>query len=142
MKTVPDANDDSRAKRSSRATNVLFVCSQNKLRSPTAERVFYGLPGIEVRSAGTERDAENPISRDDVEWADVIFVMEKRHRNKIHTMFKDLYDQKRIVCLHILDEYEFMQPELIELLEQRVTPYLEGIIKTATGLLEETPYGT
>lgn len=78
MNTVPDANNDSRAERSSRVTNILFVCSQNRLRSPTAERVFYGLSGIEVRSAGTERDAENVISRDDLEWADMIFVMEAR----------------------------------------------------------------
>lgn len=121
--------------------NVLFVCSQNRLRSPTAERVFFGSPGIEVRSAGTERDAESVISRDDVEWADTIFVMEKRHRNKIHTMFKDLYDQKRIICLHVPDEYEFMEPDLVSLLEQRVTPYLEGVIKTQLGL-EKTPSGT
>ncbi len=118
--------------------NVLFVCSQNRLRSPTAERVFYGLPGIEVRSAGTERDAESVISRDDVEWADIVFVMEARHKKRLQTMFRGVLAQKRIVNLNIPDEYEFMEPGLVALLEQRVTPYLEGIVNTQAGL-EETP---
>jgi predicted protein tyrosine phosphatase len=119
-------------------TNVLFVCSQNRLRSPTAERVFHGRPGIEVRSAGTERDAETVISRDDVEWADIIFVMEKRHRNRIQGMFKELYNRKRIICLHIPDDFEFMDSGLILLLEQRVMPYLEAIINTRIGI-RQTP---
>lgn len=74
-----------------------------------------------------------------MEWADVIFVMEGRHKKRLQTMFGGVLAQKRIVSLGIPDEYEFMQPALIELLEQRVTPYLEGIIKTQTGLPEGTP---
>ncbi len=121
--------------------NILFVCSQNRLRSPTAERVFYGLPGIEVRSAGTERDAENVISRDDVEWAQIIFVMEARHKKRLQTMFRGVIAHKRILNLGIPDEYEFMELALVSLLEQRVAPYLEGIINTQAGL-EETPSQT
>jgi predicted protein tyrosine phosphatase len=112
--------------------NALFVCSQNRLRSPTAERVFFGTPGVSVRSAGTERDADNPVSKDDLEWAEIVFVMEKRHREKLQTMFKGLSNVKRIVCLGIPDEYDFMQPELIKLLKQKVTPYLLSAINTAT----------
>ena len=48
---------------------VLFVCSQNKLRSPTAEQVFAGHPGVECTSAGTNNDAENPLTAEFVEWA-------------------------------------------------------------------------
>ncbi len=91
-----------------------------------------GTPGVSVRSAGTERDADNSVSRDDLEWAEIVFVMEKRHRNKLHTMFKDLYHLRRIVCLYIPDEYEFMQPELVRLLEQKVNPYLASATNTAT----------
>lgn len=102
------------------------------MRSPTAERVFFGRAGLEVRSAGTDREADNPISRDDIEWADIVFVMEKRHRNKIRAMFKNLYEFKRIVCLFIPDEYDFMQPELVALLKVKVAPYLEASMHTAT----------
>ncbi|MBY5333224.1 hypothetical protein HFO99_04565 [Rhizobium leguminosarum] len=63
--------------------NVLFVCSQNKLRSPTAEQVFANWPDIEVSSAGTNKDAENSLSTELFEWADIVFVMEKAHRAKI-----------------------------------------------------------
>jgi predicted protein tyrosine phosphatase len=141
VNTVADANSDLRAGRSSRVTNVLFVCSQNRLRSPTAERVFYGSPGLEVRSAGTERDAESVISRDDVEWAQMIFVMEARHKKRLQTMFRAALAHKRIVNLNIPDEFEFMEPSLVALLEQRVTPYLEGIVNTHRGI-EETPSQT
>lgn len=57
--------------------NILFICSQNKLRSPTAEQVFSTWPHIEVSSAGTNNDAETPLSNELIEWADIIFVMER-----------------------------------------------------------------
>jgi predicted protein tyrosine phosphatase len=105
--------------------NALFVCARNKLRSPTAEAVFFGTSGIEVRSAGTARDAENPISRDDLEWAETIFVMEKRHAKALKTMFGKWLDLKRIINLRIPDDFEFMDAKLIEILQAKVTPYLE-----------------
>jgi len=66
-------------------TNVPFVCSQNRLRSPTAEQVFALYPAINVASAGTKNDAENPLTLELVRWADIIFVMEKAHRNKFRS---------------------------------------------------------
>jgi predicted protein tyrosine phosphatase len=96
--------------------------------------VFYDR--LSVRSAGTERDADNPVSRDDVEWADVIFVMELRHRKRLQNMFGAALAQKRIVVLGIPDDYEFMQPELIELLEERMRVHLEPFINTNLELEE------
>ena len=68
--------------------NVLFICSQNRLRSPTAEQVFASHPGIETSSAGLNHDAENPVTPELVEWADLIFVMEKADRNKVSAKCK------------------------------------------------------
>ena len=106
------------------ALRVLFICSQNKLRSPTAEQVFADYPGIECTSAGTNSDAENPLSVELVEWADVLFVMEKQHQKKVSSKYQRYLRGKRVVCLGIPDAYEFMQPELVELLEARVTRHL------------------
>lgn len=103
---------------------LLFVCSQNRLRSPTAEQVFADLPGIETASAGTNRGADNPLSAELVEWADVIFVMEKQHQRKLSEKFSSHLRCKRVVCLGIPDDYEFMQPELVDLLEAKVARYL------------------
>lgn len=64
---------------------VLFLCSQNRLRSPTAEQVFSSHPGIEVASAGLNNDAENPTTAELVVWAEVIFVMERAHRNRLQS---------------------------------------------------------
>lgn len=104
---------------------VLFLCSQNKLRSPTAERVFRGTPGLEVRSAGLDADAVVPLTRELLEWADLVMVMEKRHRNLIQKRFKDLYRTKRIVCLYIPDEFEFMDEGLVRLLRERAGPLFD-----------------
>ena len=106
-------------------TNVLFVCSQNKLRSPTAEQVFARRDDLEVSSAGTNNDAENPLTAELVEWADVIFVMEREHRTKLQKRFRAHLKSKRVICLDIPDDYGFMEPALVTLLETKVARYLK-----------------
>lgn len=100
---------------------LLFVCSENRLRSPTAEAVFSEYDGIEAIGAGTNADAETPVSGDLIEWADIILVMEKSHRNKVSKKYKELLKNKKIIVLDIPDDYECMQPELIQLLKTRVS---------------------
>ena len=105
-------------------TRVLFVCSQNKLRSPTAEQVFSNRAGFEVASAGTDRSAGNPVSAEALAWADVIFVMKRAHRNKLAKGFREHLKNKRVICLDIPDDYEFMDPVLIRMLESRAGRFL------------------
>jgi predicted protein tyrosine phosphatase len=101
-------------------TKLLFICSANRLRSPTAEAVFSSYEGIEAIGAGTDRNAPTPVSTDLIEWADIILVMEKSHRNKLSKKFKSQLRMKRLVVLGIPDAYEYMQIELIELLKSKV----------------------
>ena len=100
--------------------NLLFVCSENRLRSPTGEAIFSNYDGINAIGAGTNSDAATPISGDLIEWADIIFAMEKSHRTKISKKFSALLKYKRLVCLAIPDNYEYMQPELVRILEAKV----------------------
>ena len=104
--------------------NVLFVCSRNRLRSPTAEQVFANRAGIEVSSAGTDNDADNPLTADLVSWADIIFVMERAHRRKVQRRFAQQLHSARIICLDIPDNYRFMDPALVALLQARVARHL------------------
>ena len=104
--------------------NVLFVCSQNKLRSPTAEQVFASWPNIEASSAGTNNDAENPLSAELIEWADIVFVMEKTHRSKVQAKYRSALKGKRLICLNIPDDYDFMDPVLVEVLKAKVPRHL------------------
>lgn len=104
--------------------NVLFVCSQNRLRSPTAEQVFSGREDIEVQSAGLDRTCGNPVTPEVVEWADIIFVMEQAHRNKLSKQFRSSLKGQRVICLRIPDDYEFMDPELVRILEATVPRFL------------------
>lgn len=104
--------------------NILFVCSQNKLRSPTAEQVFADWPGVETASAGTNNDAENPLTRELVEWADIIFVMERTHRAKLQARYRAAMKNGRLICLNIPDNHAFMDPALVELLKVKVARYL------------------
>ena len=99
--------------------NVLFVCSRNRLRSPTAEAVFSGHADMEVASAGLNRGADVELSPELVAWADVIFCMERRHRTKLARSFRAHLKGKRVVCLDIPDDYDYMQPELVRLLEAK-----------------------
>src|SRR5512139_1994683 len=107
--------------------HVLFICSQNRLRSPTAEQVFSTYPGIECVSAGLNNDAENPVTPDLVEWAELIFVMEKAHRNKLSAKFRNHLRSARVICLDIPDDYEFMDPVLVRLLKAKVTRFLPNV---------------
>jgi predicted protein tyrosine phosphatase len=105
-------------------TNVLFVFSANRLRSPTAEQVFSTWPGIETDSAGISNGADVLLSSEQVEWADIIFVMEKTHRNKLNRKFRSSLNSKRVICLDIPDDYEFMDPVLVRMLESRAGRFL------------------
>jgi predicted protein tyrosine phosphatase len=102
----------------------LFLCSQNRLRSPTAERIFSGREGLEVESAGLDAGAENPVSPELIEWAEIIFVMEKAHKNKLDRKFRPFLKGKRIVCLNIPDDFEYMDPKLISILNAKAGPFL------------------
>ncbi|MBX3586715.1 MAG: low molecular weight protein tyrosine phosphatase family protein [Ramlibacter sp.] len=104
--------------------NLLFVCSRNRLRSPTAEQVFANYPGVATDSAELAPDADTVLDAGQVHWAHVIFVMEKAHRARLNQRFHKALAGKRVVCLDILDDYVFMQPELVTLLEKRVAPHL------------------
>ncbi len=103
---------------------ILFICSQNKLRSPTAEQVFSQTPGLDVLSAGTNNDAITPLSAELVEWADKIFVMENMHRTKLQQRFRSALNGKNIICLGIPDNFSYMDPELIAILKKKVPPFL------------------
>lgn len=107
--------------------NVLFICSQNRLRSPTAEQIFSDWTGIVASSAGLNNDAENPVTPELLEWADLVFVMEKAHRNKLSQKFKPCLRNAKVICLDIPDEYEFMDPMLIKLLKAKVPRFLPSI---------------
>ncbi|EXI77002.1 MAG: putative protein tyrosine phosphatase [Candidatus Accumulibacter appositus] len=118
MKVVPD----NKARFS--MIRVLFICSQNRLRSPTAERVFSTYPGIETDSAGLGNNANVPLSTEKIEWASLIFVMEQAHKKKLSKKYKPFLNGKKLICLGIPDDFDFMQAELVEILKKKVEPFL------------------
>jgi predicted protein tyrosine phosphatase len=103
---------------------ILFVCSKNQWRSPTAEQVFRKDSGLDVRSAGTSRSARRTISVADIRWADFILVMEDKHRARLRAQFRDEVRYKVMHSLDIPDLYRYMDPDLIELLQDKVPPLI------------------
>ncbi len=99
---------------------VLFLCSKNRLRSPTAEAIFSNVDDWEVYSAGISNDAEVHVSSEDIEWADFIFVMEKAHKKKLSSKFGHVIKDQKVISLDIPDEYEYMDKKLIEILQSKV----------------------
>jgi len=106
--------------------NLLFVCSQNKWRSPTAEKIYGSKPLINARSAGTCLNARHLISSPDIKWADIIFVMEEKHRTKILSAFPSDTRFKEIVVLGIEDAYKYMDDDLVVRISSAVDAYLKS----------------
>jgi predicted protein tyrosine phosphatase len=104
---------------------LLFICSQNRWRSLTAEKIFEGSTQYQVKSAGTDPGARIRVTAGQIGWADKIFVMEKKHLQLIKQKFGDVLYGKEVFCLHIPDDYPYMDRELIELLQERLTGFIE-----------------
>ena len=114
-----------------RPPRVLFLCRYNMMRSPTAERMFSNRADLEVRSAGTASDALAHVNRQMLDWADLVFIMEEQQRRSLHRRFAGHPALERLICLDIPDEYTFLQPELMQLLQSRTTPHLPAAPGTA-----------
>ncbi len=105
--------------------NILFICSRNEWRSPTAEKIYQDYSGIHVRSAGTEPSARIKLTAKNINWADMIFVMEKKHKQRMFEKFPYETADKKIIVLNIPDDYRFMDPGLIEELKNGIDPYID-----------------
>jgi predicted protein tyrosine phosphatase len=106
-------------------TTLLFVCSRNQWRSPTAETLFKNHPRYDARSAGTENGARIKVTDCHIGWADMIFCMERKHTDRLRDRFGTEIGDKPLITLRIPDDYVFMDPELIELLRSELAAHLE-----------------
>jgi predicted protein tyrosine phosphatase len=104
--------------------HILFICSRNQWRSPTAEQVWRRHPLLSVRSAGTSPNARRRVSGDDIAWSHVIMVMEEKHKSRLKAEFARVLEGRVIHVLDIPDDYKYMDPELVEQIEQSVTGLL------------------
>lgn len=112
-------------KRKVRKIKLLFICSRNRWRSLTAEKIFQEVNGYQVSSAGTEQNARIKVTSGYIGWADIIFVMEKKHKRRLQEKFGPMLNgDKKVICLDIPDEYTFMDEELIEILQSRVSEHI------------------
>ena len=104
--------------------NILFICSRNQWRSPTAEKVYSKDPRVNVRSAGTSPKARHTVNIKDITWAELIFVMEHKHKDRLKAQYSKLLLHKKVIVLDIPDAYQYMDDELVELIEASVEGYL------------------
>ncbi len=104
--------------------NVLFLCSKNKWRSPTAEKVFSDSVFLNVRSRGTSRSARRKVTQSDIKWADIILVMEEKHKERLCADFPGDTKFREVNVLDIADDYKYMDPELVDILKACVPSFL------------------
>ncbi len=100
--------------------NVLFICNQNQNRSKTAEEIF--AKQFRTKSAGLY--TAQPVTQSQLQWADIVVVMEDEQRTEIAKRYPKEYLTKKIVSFNIPDMYTYMQPELITLLKTRLKSLL------------------
>ena len=108
--------------------NILVVCGRNKKRSRTAEFVFKNDNRFNIRSAGLSPKSDRKISENDLNWADLVFVMETGQRAKVRKLYRHL-ELPGIEILNIADDYEFMNEELVEMLTGRINDTLKIVYK-------------
>ena len=104
--------------------NILFICSRNQWRSPTAEKVYCKNPRVNVRSAGTSPKARHTVNTKDITWAELIFVMEHKHKDRLKAQYSKLLLHKKMIVLDIPDEYQYMDEELVKLVKESTEEYL------------------
>ena len=104
--------------------NILFICSHNQWRSPTAEKVYSKDPCVNVRSAGTSPKARHTVNAKDIEWAETILVMEYKHKDRLKADYGKQLKYKKVIVLDIPDEYQYMDEELVGLIEASVEGYI------------------
>lgn len=107
-----------------KARKLLFICSRNKIRSLSAERLFDGILGFVVRSAGTQQSARIVVTEGHIGWADVIFCMEKSHLQRLRQWFPVALQAKEVITLHIPDDYEFMDEALLDELRAKLDSHV------------------
>jgi len=106
------------------AVHLLFICSRNKWRSRTAEDLYRDFPGYAAKSAGTEPGARQRVTEGLIGWADIIFVMEAKHRDYLREKFPEAIADKRLICLRIPDDFQHNDPDLIDLLKAELSPHI------------------
>ena len=103
--------------------NILFICGRNQWRSPTAADIYKDHVGVNVRSAGLSQSSRHRVNRKDLQWADLILVMEYEHKDQLRSQFREQFTAA-VKVLDIPDDYQYMDPELISLLQTAVDPYI------------------
>jgi predicted protein tyrosine phosphatase len=104
--------------------HLLFICSRNKWRSRTAQELYRNFADYVAKSAGTEPGSRQRVTEGLLGWADLIFVMETKHRDYLRDKFPETIAGKRVICLRIPDDYEYNDPELVDLLKANLSPYI------------------
>jgi predicted protein tyrosine phosphatase len=104
--------------------NILVICGKNKRRSRTAEYMFKNDQRFNIRSAGLSPKSDRKISENDLNWTDLVLVMETDHRAKIKDIYRHLKLPK-IEVLNIPDEYEYLDEELIQILNDKVNDLMK-----------------
>src|SRR5262245_57414572 len=106
---------------------ILFICEGNLHRSPSAQRLYSNTPGIKARSAGLSPLARVQATDELIDWADVVIVMERRLVRLLRRRFGEALGDREVIDLDVPDDYQFMQPELLAVLRDRLEPVLGAL---------------
>lgn len=111
---------------------VLFVCGRNRRRSPTAEMLYRADPRFSVRSGGTSESSKRRVQHSDLQWADLIIVMERKYEARLRARFPEVESFPPTCSLDIPDDFEFGDEELIDLLQPAVAQAYEDYVRQKT----------
>lgn len=95
--------------------NLLFICSGAIDRSPCAASL---IPGSKF--AGIGPLTETPVTKELIDWAEEIFVMEFWHKEELLKQFPEVGE---IIVLNVSNDFLRYDPELERILRERLKGY-------------------
>jgi predicted protein tyrosine phosphatase len=103
---------------------LLFVHARGDPSRSFPEQVLNGDPRVAFRTVSLGDEELSAPEEEVISWADVIVVMEKRMRHIIRRRFKPAGRTKRVVCLHLPEQYDMQDPTYLRLFRERIEVYL------------------
>lgn len=107
-------------------TSILFICTSNIKRSPTAEELFSGVGDIETKSAGIyATQPQVKLTQELIDWADIAFVMSEEEKQFSYTQENFILGDTKLYNLNISDTYHKNEHGLKLELIKKVAQYLD-----------------
>jgi predicted protein tyrosine phosphatase len=110
---------------SMRSAHILFVFHHDRLHAPTPDTLLELPRQLEIRTAGVIEGAPQSLPVAELEWSEIIVVLERRIRALVHKRCKALGLERRVICLYLPEHIDVDDPTYAAAFRSRMQFYLQ-----------------